>query len=87
MIEEVLNNSAEAVEGVLSSSQVVLYEAVGELSKTLRWLEAVGVVVLLWLVFQTINLIINRKKRKAIYSIKEDVKRIEKKLDKVLRKV
>ena len=57
-----------------------------ELGKIGLWLQTLGVIILFWLIVQIITLIMNRKKRKAIYSMKEDLIRIEKKLDKLCRK-
>ena len=57
-----------------------------ELGKIGLWLQTLGVIILLWLIVQIITLIMNRKKRKTIDSMKEDLIRIEKKLDKLCRK-
>jgi hypothetical protein len=50
------------------------------------WLKAVGVIVILWIIFNVVNLIVNRKKRKALYRLEGDLKRIEKKVNRLLRK-
>jgi len=50
------------------------------------WLQTLGVIVIAWIIFQIINFIINRKRMKEVYNIKEDMKRIESKLDAVLKK-
>lgn len=50
------------------------------------WLQALGIIVILWIIFQIIAVIVNRKKRKTLYAIKEDVERIEKKIDRLLKK-
>ncbi|PIN92881.1 hypothetical protein COU54_05150 [Candidatus Pacearchaeota archaeon CG10_big_fil_rev_8_21_14_0_10_31_24] len=47
------------------------------------WLQAIGVVVFLWMVFQGIILYFNHKRMKEVYKIKEDMKRIEMKIDKL----
>ncbi|MCW8966692.1 MAG: hypothetical protein OQK82_08430 [Candidatus Pacearchaeota archaeon] len=57
-----------------------------EIGKIALWLQTVGIIIILWILFEIISLIINRKKRKAIYSMKSDLKRIENKLDKLLQK-
>ena len=57
-----------------------------ELGKIGLWLQTLGVIILFWLIVQIITLIMNRKKRKTIDSMKEDLIRIEKKLDKLCRK-
>ena len=70
-----------AVEDVVDLSTNVLLE----LGKIGLWLQTLGILVVLWLTFQIIALIVNRKKRKALYSIKEDLLRIEKKIDKLVK--
>lgn len=55
-----------------------------ELGKLGLLLQALGVVVIAWIIFQIISLIINRKRMKEIYTIKKDMKRIEGKIDKIL---
>ena len=50
------------------------------------WLKTIGAVVILWIVFQTVNFFINRRRIKELYRIKDDMKRMESKLDKILKK-
>lgn len=45
------------------------------------WIQAVGLIVILWLIFQGITFYLNRKKRKLLEDIDERVTRIEKKVD------
>lgn len=58
-----------------------------ELGKLGLWIQAIGLVVILWIIVQGINLFFNRKRRKAIYEIRDDLKRVEKKIDKIDRKL
>lgn len=57
-----------------------------ELGSVLLWLQALGIVLVLWIVFQLITLYFHRKRMREIYKIKEDMKRIEGKIDRLLRK-
>jgi len=57
-----------------------------ELGSVGRWLQAVGVVVVLWVVFELFSFIINWKRWKVLRTYQKDIKRIERKLDKVLEK-
>ena len=57
-----------------------------EVGKIANWLKAVGILLIFWIIFDVINLWMNRKKRKAIYRIEEDLKRVEKKVDRLLSK-
>ncbi len=61
-------------------------ELIKEIGKIGSWIQAVGLVIVLWLVFQIIILINNRIKRKQLYIIEERLKNIEKKLDVKLKK-
>lgn len=49
------------------------------------WLQALGVVVVLWIIFQVIAFWYNRKRMKEIYAIKKDMRRLEGKIDKILK--
>jgi len=75
VVEEVVNVSTSALSGIVSS--------VGRIG---LWLQALGVVVILWIIFQIVTLIMNRKKRKAIYRIEEKLDLLNKKLDRILNK-
>jgi len=74
VVEEVVNNSG------------VVGDVLIEVGKVASWVEAIGFLIVLWIVFQVVGLIVNRKKRKALYMIRDDLKRIEGKLDRVLKK-
>ncbi|MEK6741827.1 MAG: hypothetical protein AABX91_02580 [Nanoarchaeota archaeon] len=49
------------------------------------WLQALGIVVVLAVVFQIISFIYNRRRMKQIYQIREDMTRIEGKIDKIVK--
>lgn len=49
------------------------------------WLQTLGVIVIAWIIFQIISLHINRKRMREVYKIKEDMQRIEGKIDLILR--
>ena len=63
-----------------------LTNIVAELGKIGLWLKTVGIIFVLWVIFQSVELFINTKRMKEILEIKEDVARIERKLNKVLKK-
>ena len=48
------------------------------------WLKAIGIAVIVWLIFHIVNAIFNTKRIREIKTIKEDMKRIEDKIDKIL---
>ena len=61
-------------------------EVVQEVGKIGLWLQAIGVIVILWLVFNAVNLWLNRKRWKKLEEFEATAERIERKLDKVLKK-
>jgi hypothetical protein len=61
-------------------------EIVLELGRIGKWVQAVGLIVVIWIVIQAITLYFNRKRRKTLYTIKDDLKRIERKIDKLSKK-
>ena len=61
-------------------------DVVTEIGKIGLWLKTAGIIFVLWIVFQVVNFIINRKRIKAIYNIKEYMSKMDKKLDKLLKK-
>jgi hypothetical protein len=58
-----------------------------ELGKIGLWIQAIGLVVIIWIIVQGVTLFFNRRRRKAIYAIKEDLERIEKKIDRIDKKL
>lgn len=60
-------------------------QLITEVGSVLLWMQALGVILLLWIVFEIIALYYHRKRMKEVYAIKEDMKRIEKKIDVIVR--
>ena len=69
-------------DAILDPTSIVL-----ELGKIGRWIQAVGLVVILWIVVQAVNLFFNRKRRKIMEQVGKDVARLEEKIDKIDRKL
>lgn len=76
MAESVLNSSTETVTDIAVK--------VGSIGK---WLQAIGVIVVLWIIFQLINWALNRKRISRINKMQTQMDKIEGKIDKILRKV
>ena len=72
-----------AVEEVVSIPAEVLGKAIVKMGNLVLFLQALGVILILWLVFEIIRLIVNRKNRKRLERIEESIKRIEKKINKI----
>lgn len=75
VVEEVANVSTDVLSGLII-----------EIGKIGLWLQALGILAFIWFISIIIGLIVNRKKRKEIYAIRNDLKRIEKKIDKLSKK-
>jgi hypothetical protein len=56
-----------------------------EVGRLALWLKAVGIAALIWLVFESVALWFNYKRLRDVGRIKEDIKRIEGKIDRILR--
>ena len=74
-IEEIANSPID-----LASEVAITVGSIG------KWLQAIGIIIILWLIIQIINWFYNRKKTKNLYALNERMERIEKKLDRVLKK-
>lgn len=75
-------SAGEIGEGVVNVSANVLTE-VGKIG---NWLQALGIVVILWLIFQIVALIWNRRNHSTIRDLKRDIERLEKKIDKLAKR-
>ncbi len=69
--------------GVINVTDVPA-DLIVQLGKIGLWLQAIGVVILIWIAAQIISFILNRKRLMEIYHIKEDMKRIEDKIDSLI---
>lgn len=75
MVADIISNASGSVVGDV-------FIQLGTIGK---WIQAIGLLVVLWIVFHVITLIMNRKKRKAIYSLVEKTDSIEKKVDMLIK--
>ena len=76
VVEEVVNVSSDLVGGF-----------VGELGRAALWLQAVGVVLVIWIIFDIINLIFNYKRKKYLKELSKNMKKLDKKLDRLNKKL
>ena len=60
---------------------MVIGEVITEIGQIGLWLQALGIVIVLAVVFQIISFFYNRKRMKELEVIKEDMRRIEGKID------
>lgn len=61
--------------------------AITALGKIGLWLQALGIIVILWIIFQVITFFLNRKRMLEVYKIKHDMVRVEGKIDSILKKL
>ena len=64
---------------------VLIEDVILEVGKIGLWLQALGIVIILMIVFNIISFILNRKRLKEIAIIKKDMGRIEGKIDKIIK--
>ena len=65
---------------------VVIEDVVVQLGQIGLWVQAVGLVVILWIIVEAITLYYNRKRRLLLMNIDERLKRVEKKIDLIKKK-
>lgn len=69
---------------IVSDEIVNLIATIGNLGS---WLQAIGIVVLLTIIFQIIAYFLNRKKLKELEMIRNKLSIVEDKLEKLLKKI
>jgi len=62
---------------------VEVVEALGSIGK---WLQAIGLVVIIWIAVQLINWIYNRRRLKRLDKLIDRLDKIEKKINKLMKK-
>jgi hypothetical protein len=51
------------------------------------WLKGLGIVVILWILFNLVNLVINKRREQKMEKYDLAIKRIEKKIDRITKKM
>lgn len=64
---------------------VTAVDIVSQVGSVGKWVQAVGLVVVLWIFFQIVAFFFNLKRMREIDQIKKDMVRIEKKIDRALK--
>jgi len=70
----------------LNLTTEVAVTLISEVGRIGLWLQALGVFVVIWIGVQVFNLYNIHRRRSSLVYIKNDLRRIERKLDKVLKK-
>ena len=68
-----------------NQSMTWIGEVINEIGQVGLWLQALGVVIVLVIIFDVISFVYNKKKLRQLETIKKNMSRIEKKIDKVVR--
>lgn len=58
---------------------------ISQIGNIALWLQTLGIIIVFWIIFNIINLLINRKRIKEIYKIKDNMDRIESKIDSLIK--
>lgn len=72
-----------AVEEIINASSDLAPQLVSEVGKLALWLQAIGFIVVLWLIFNVVSLIVNFKRKKELEEIRKDIKSLNRKIDKL----
>ncbi len=70
---------------VVNVSTEYLPEVLLAAGRIAQGLQALGIIILLWLGFQIVNFILHRKRTNAVYDFKKDISEIKLKLNKIER--
>ena len=70
---------------VMNVSTNVVTEVVVQVGKIALWMQTLGIILVLWITFQIITIIFNRKRRLAIYEIRERIEILDKKVNRLIR--
>ena len=76
-----------AVEEIITEPFTAGTDFLALIGKIGLWLQAIGIIIIIWLILNIINWFINHRRLKMVYTLKEDVVRIEEKIDKILKAV
>ena len=74
VVGEVVNTSSDLVGGLINQ--------VGSIA---LWLQTIGIVIFLWIVFQIVQIIINRKRRNLLKQMSHKIDVLEKKIDLLIK--
>ena len=70
---------------VVDEAALEVTKAIAALGNIALWLQAIGAIIVLWIIFEVVMLHLNLRRMREVYKIKEDMKRIEGKIDRILR--
>jgi len=73
----------EIIDAITSTPEIAndILLALGQIG---LWLKAIGIVIIIWLIFHVVSVLFNTKRMKEVKNIKGNITRIEEKIDKIL---
>lgn len=69
---------------LLNNSNDIVGQLITEVGQLALWLQAIGLLIVLWIVFQIIALINEKRKRKRLNNIEAKLDKLDKKLDAII---
>lgn len=75
-----------AVEEFINVSTEIFPVLTQEVKQLASWLQALGIVMFLWLIFQIIALVVRDKNKKLLQKIEKDLKNLDFKINRLIRK-
>ena len=64
-----------------------LADIIVSIGKIALWIQGLGLIIVIWLIVQIVTLINNRKSRKTLYKIREDLEKLDKKIIKLEKSI
>lgn len=61
-------------------------DLVSQIGGIALWLQAAGIILIVWIILESFMAYLNFKRLKEVYNIKEDMRRIESKIDSLMKK-
>jgi len=75
------------VEEVVNVSGEILSEAISGIGRIALVMQALGIIVIFWVIFQVVNLLLNRNRGKLLSNVNKKLGDLEKKIDRIDRKI
>jgi len=73
--------------GIANISSDTLVSAASEIGRVGTWLQALGIIAILWIIFQIVSLVLTLNKIKILNKVMDDLRRIELKIDRKLNMI
>jgi biopolymer transport protein ExbB/TolQ len=78
--------AVEALELAAINATMAVEELITEVGRVGKWVEAIGLIVILWIGFEIVYLILAKRRKEELEKLRRDMGRMEKKLDKLVKK-